>query len=481
MKTEVLRAVGIWVDSDRVSSLKNFSVMLYKGEVTGMLGLVGSGITVVADALSGRKKLEKGCIYMGNIPIQIKGMWQAEKLGIYVVSEKTIFLEHLRLEENLCLSQRMDYAGLKFPSEKQLNRIRACMEELHIRLQLREYPFKLCSFERHMAEIVRAYSMGCKILILNHVANRYTKEELKKLKELIFLLKEKEISVLLLESNCERVCEAADSLCILRDGRVEGTFGREDYDRRKIERVILGDYKIPDTQKTLFFRENNKKLLMEAKKIQNKNLYDISFQVEQGEVIGFWEEENGICQSLLKILWGEEKIKKGNLWLENEEIKTGFGHGMMVKQGIGYVERGMHGLFPGLTLERNLTISSVDRMCVNGRIHSGLERAVAVDTAERMGIRIEDLQKTAAEADSREKLMVSIYRWILNRSQVILFNNVLEGADLLLRDGMVEAINLAHEMGLGFLLFSSNKKELYELCDHIYILSVGKIVEELRK
>ena len=63
MKTEVLRAVGIWVDSDRVSSLKNFSVMLYKGEVTGMLGLVGSGITVVADALSGRKKLEKGCIY----------------------------------------------------------------------------------------------------------------------------------------------------------------------------------------------------------------------------------------------------------------------------------------------------------------------------------------------------------------------------------------------------------------------------------
>ena len=66
------------------------------------------------------------------------------------------------------------------------------------------------------------------------------------------MLKEKEISVLLLESNCERVCEAADSIYILRDGRVEGTFGREDYDRRKIERVILGDYKIPDTQKTLF-------------------------------------------------------------------------------------------------------------------------------------------------------------------------------------------------------------------------------------
>ena len=50
-----------------------------------------------------------------------------------------------------------------------------------------------------------------------------------------------------------------------------------------------------------------------------------------------------------------------------------------------------------------------------------------------------------------------------------------------MRDGMVEVINLAHKKGLGFLLFSSNKKELYELCDHIYILNGGRIVEELRK
>lgn len=62
MKTECLRAAGIWVDSDRVSSLKEFGIILYSGEITGMLGLVGSGITVVADALSGRKKLEKAIV-----------------------------------------------------------------------------------------------------------------------------------------------------------------------------------------------------------------------------------------------------------------------------------------------------------------------------------------------------------------------------------------------------------------------------------
>ncbi len=48
------------------------------------------------------------------------------------------------------------------------------------------------------------------------------------------------------------------------------------------------------------------------------------------------------------------------------------------------MESGMHGLFPGLTLERNLTISSVDRMC-QWSDPFRLERAVAVDTAGTNG------------------------------------------------------------------------------------------------
>ena len=238
MKTECLRAAGIWVDSDRVSSLKEFGIILYSGEITGMLGLVGSGITVVADALSGRKKLEKGQIYMDHTPVQIRGMAQAEKMGIYVISEKTIFLDDLRLEENLCLSQRQESMGITFPSEKQISRIRRCMEELKIQLKLKEYPKKLGSLECHLAEILRAYLMGCRILILNHIANRYTRKELEKLKDVLDLLKEKGIAILLLESSCERVCKGTDSLYVLRGGRVEGIFERKEYDPGKIKQVL---------------------------------------------------------------------------------------------------------------------------------------------------------------------------------------------------------------------------------------------------
>ena len=99
--------------------------------------------------------------------------------------------------------------------------------------------------------------------ILNHISNRYTRKELEKLKDVLDLLKEKGIAILLLESSCERVCSGTDSLYVLRGGRVEGIFERKEYDPGKIKRVMLGDYEIPDTQKTQFFYENDKTLLLE--------------------------------------------------------------------------------------------------------------------------------------------------------------------------------------------------------------------------
>lgn len=96
---------------------------------------------------------------------------------------------------------------------------------------------------------------------------------------------------------------------------MEGIFERKEYDPGKIKRVMLGDYEIPDTQKTKFFYENDKTLLLEARGLESTAFKELCFQVEKGEVIGFWEEENGICQPLLKVLWGEEKTVKGSLWL----------------------------------------------------------------------------------------------------------------------------------------------------------------------
>ena len=142
----------------------------------------------------------------------------------------------------------------------------------------------------------------------------------------------------------------------------------------------------------------------------------------------------------------------------------------MIRQGIGFVDSWEKGIFPKLTLAENLTISGLDRFSRYLRINQKLERAVLLDLVDQLEIPQGDLKKRIEKLDGNTCFLVTIYRWLLKRTKVIVFHNVLAGSDIIIKDSMLKVINRIHSSDGGGIIFSSNKKELYELCDRVYIL-----------
>lgn len=142
----------------------------------------------------------------------------------------------------------------------------------------------------------------------------------------------------------------------------------------------------------------------------------------------------------------------------------------MIRQGIGYVESREKGVFPKLTLAENLTIASLERFSRYSRINRKLEQAVVLDVAAQLGIPSRDLKKRIEKLDGNTRFLVTIYRWILKRSKVLILHNVLSESDLIIRDSMLRVINQIHSSQTGMILLSPNKKEIYELCDRVYLL-----------
>ncbi len=56
--------------------------------------------------------------------------------------------------------------------------------------------------------------------------------------------------------------------------------------------------------------------------------------------------------AFIKSFMGRRKNSKRQLVAGEKKLKPGCGHSDFVKQGIGYVESGMQGLFPGLTMAK---------------------------------------------------------------------------------------------------------------------------------
>ena len=142
----------------------------------------------------------------------------------------------------------------------------------------------------------------------------------------------------------------------------------------------------------------------------------------------------------------------------------------MIRQRIVYVESREKGVFPKLTLAENLTIASLERFSRYSRINRKLEQAVVLDVAVQLGIPSRDLKKRIEKLDGNTRFLVTIYRWILKRSKVLILHNVLSESDLIIRDSMLRVINQIHSSQTGMILLSPNKKEIYELCDRVYLL-----------
>src|SRR5579859_1139291 len=69
------------------SKLKDVSLTLRKGEITGMAGLIGAGRTELCRAIFGIDAIDSGQVLVNGKPAHIRGPRDAVKAGIALVTE----------------------------------------------------------------------------------------------------------------------------------------------------------------------------------------------------------------------------------------------------------------------------------------------------------------------------------------------------------------------------------------------------------
>ncbi len=469
MKTEIVRAEGLWADGS-MGGLKDFSIVVFGGETIGITGLVDSGIASVSGILSGRSRIEKGTLYIHNEPAELKNIAQAHQRGIYTIEDRPILLKSLSLVENICIGEKNLRFGLSFPSREQKRKAEKVLKELNLPIDCRKPLSDMSLSDCHMIEIARACYMNGEVLVLDHIAGGYTRQELEQLNRLLICLKKRGMAVIVLDPSYERLAGMADTLAVMRSGRVEAVFDGGKWNREWVQKVQMGDYRIPDTRKTTFSQPQKTEPALLMERISGGGFEEFSFYLNKGEVLGFWDEDHGICSRLYDLLCGITQVKEGKAYLCGKPLQLSGGRMHMIRQGIGYVESREKGVFPKLTLAENLTIASLERFSRYSRINRKLEQAVVLDVAAQLGIPSRDLKKRIEKLDGNTRFLVTIYRWILKRSKVLILHNVLSESDLIIRDSMLRVINQIHSSQTGMILLSPNKKEIYELCDRVYLL-----------
>ncbi|MBQ0825469.1 sugar ABC transporter ATP-binding protein [Streptomyces tagetis] len=242
----VLQATGLTVPH----RLHGVSVGIRPGEVVGLGGLLGSGRTETAKAISGALPLRSGDVVVAGAPLRGGSTPAAIRAGISLLPEDRKsegIVPGLSVRENIALAALPRLSRFGLVSEA---RVDAVVDTFVRRLRIKassphQKVGELSGGNQQKVLLARWLAMNPKVLLLDEPTRGIDVGAKAEVQKLVDELAADGLGVLLISSDLEELIEGSDRVVVLKDGAVVGELTGDDVTEDKLMRTIAGDPPAP--------------------------------------------------------------------------------------------------------------------------------------------------------------------------------------------------------------------------------------------
>jgi branched-chain amino acid transport system ATP-binding protein len=197
-------------------------------------------------------------------------------------------------------------------------------------------------------------------------------------------------------------------------------------------------------------------------------LRDVSFSVEDGEIVGI-VGRNGVGKTtLLKAIMGLLEPESGTVRFNGEEL-TDEPANVHADHSIGYVPQGRD-VFPGLTVDQNLTIGE----------GIGDDETRYEQVYDYFPILEERTDQDAGTMSGGQQQMLAIGRALVGDPDLLLVDEPSEGVQPSIVQSITEDLErINEEFGTTILFVEQNLSVIQGLAERCYAIDHGEIVDEI--
>jgi len=213
----VLRIENLSVSIQSVQILRDISLVLPEGSMTGLIGRNGAGKTTLMKSIMGILKVSSGSIRFNDADLLATPTWRLTRMGIGYMPEDRRLIPDLTVEENLLLpawaAQQPDAAG-------RLEKVYRLIPE--IRGFAQRKGSQLSGGQQKMVAIGRALICGDKMLLLDEPFEGVAPALAQRLVEVVASLKREGMPVILSESDLQHSERMVDRIVVIDRGAIRG-------------------------------------------------------------------------------------------------------------------------------------------------------------------------------------------------------------------------------------------------------------------
>ena len=193
-------------------------------------------------------------------------------------------------------------------------------------------------------------------------------------------------------------------------------------------------------------------------------LHDVSFHIEEGEIISIIGPNGAGKSTLLKTIFGLLKPTKGSVTFKEDRI-SGLAPDRIVRLGMAYVPQ-VENVFPSLTAQENLEMGAFIRKDdFSDRLEEVYELFPFLKKRRRQRV---------GKMSGGERQMVAMGRALMLDPELLLLDEPSAALAPKLAEMIFERITAINETGVSILIVEQNAKESLKLADRGYVLAEGE-------
>ena len=463
-------------------ALDDVSFNVRKGKVNVLIGENGAGKSTLMKILAGVQPPTSGKIILDGSEIRPRSPLEATRLGIGMIFQELNLCDNLSVVDNIFLARETTRRDGLIARRTQKNRTEELLSKLEQKIDPDELVGNLRIGEQQIVEIAKALAQDVRILIMDEPTSALSAAEVDVLFQVIQELKSREVAIIYISHKLEEFTEIGDYVTILRDGH---KVAEEEIKNVSIPWMI--ENMVGRNPATLFTRKKHELggVLLKAEDLTLPRagggylLDHISFELREGEVLGFYGLMGAGRSDLVECLTGARPQATGNLWLDGQPVTASTIAGR-IQAGFVLVpeDRQRDSIVPTLSVQDNMLLASL-RKYLRGVFLTPSKEKIAVEgQIKDLSIRVANSQQpiTALSGGNQQKVVVA--KGLLTQPKVLLLDEPTRGIDVGAKSEISEIINRLAEQKYGVIFVSSELKEILAMSDRILVMSKGKITGE---
>ncbi len=450
------------------------------GQVHALLGENGAGKTTLMNVLYGLLQPDEGEILLDAKAVRFHSPKDAIAAGIGMVHQHFMLVPVFTVAENVTLGiEETNRSGLL-----DRRKTRSQVRELSRRYGLEVDPDALVENLpvgiQQRVEIVKALVRQATVLILDEPTSVLTPAETEDLFRIIKQLKDGGTSVVFISHKLREVQAIADTITVLRRGRVVGerppSATEDELASLMVGRnVQLRVSKEPAKPGEVVLDVSGLTVADQTARIWVDGL---SFQVRAGEILGVAGVQGNGQTELCEALMGLRPTASGLVRLDGQDL-THATPAQRLRAGLAYVpeDRQEDGLIGDFSVADNMVLDQYDRPPFASGINLNLG-AIASNAAEL--VREFDVRTTSAQVpvgtlSGGNQQKVILARELGREHKVLIASQPTRGLDVGSIEFVHRRIVQQRDHGVAVLIVSAELDEIYALADRIAVMYEGKI------